>query len=531
MTEPPVTPVNLLAVGCAAPALRLPAAEVAAVWGGPARGSVAVCDADEDSLTLAWQAAVDALGAAGTDASAIDGLWWGTSRPPFADGPSHAFLATALGIGRESGGVLVSGSPHAGMEAVGAAWDALAAGHARVALVVVSDAQVPGVGTAGEAGTGAGAVAVVLARDELAGGPGDDLPAARLVCRATRTVPVVDRYRGDGRLATGDVYDQRLFRDEVFLPLLAEAAEAAAGAAPASGGEAASGGRAAPDGGGRPARWAVGDPDGKLAGALARRLGATSADPVRAVLGDTGAAAPWMAALPLLATPDDSPLGVVGYGGGRATAVHVVVHRPVPGATGALARLGRLGTAAGTPDGTLAPARTITYVEAVKVRGQLQPMTEPIPMGVPPGGAAFVRGNVEMLALLGAQCAACGTISTPPSVHPACTGCGGADLHTVRLARSGTVQTFVVNQTMPPPFQAPLPLVVVDLDDGARLMVQGAPVDADTLAVGDRVELLLRRYALERDVPVYGYKAFRVSVPQVGSGTPGSVPAVQEVGR
>ena len=46
------------------------------------------------------------------------------------------------------------------------------------------------------------------------------------------------------------------------------------------------------------------------------------------------------------------------------------------------------------------------------------------------------------------------------------------------LARRGRVHTFVVNQTMPPPFQAPLPLVVIDLDDGARLMVQGSPADA-----------------------------------------------------
>ena len=66
-------------------------------------------------------------------------------------------------------------------------------------------------------------------------------------------------------------------------------------------------------------------------------------------------------------------------------------------------------------------------------------------------------------------------MSTPPSIHPTCTGCGGAELDVVRLVRAGTVQTFVVNQTMPPPFQAPLPIVVLDLDDGARLMVQGTP--------------------------------------------------------
>ena len=93
----------------------------------------------------------------------------------------------------------------------------------------------------------------------------------------------------------------------------------------------------------------------------------------------------------------------------------------------------------------------------------------------------------------------------PPHLHRV----RGDELEVVSLARRGSVQTFVVNQTMPPPFQAPLPLVVIDLDDGARLMVQGSPADAADLAVGDVVTLSLRRYALERGIPVYGFKAFR----------------------
>jgi uncharacterized OB-fold protein len=138
-------------------------------------------------------------------------------------------------------------------------------------------------------------------------------------------------------------------------------------------------------------------------------------------------------------------------------------------------------------------------------------MSDPIQMGLPPAGAAFVRGNVEMLGFEGARCRACGTISTPPSIHPRCNGCGGGDLEVVPLARRGRVQTFVVNQTMPPPFQAPLPMVVVDLDDGARIMVQGASADADVLAIDDEVTLALRLYAMERGIPVYGYKALRVT--------------------
>jgi hydroxymethylglutaryl-CoA synthase len=132
-------------------------------------------------------------------------------------------------------------------------------------------------------------------------------------------------------------------------------------------------------------------------------------------------------------------------------------------------------------------------------------------MAVPPGSAAFVRGEPEMLGLLAARCVDCGTRNTPPSIHPACTACGGTKLEEVALARAGVVHTFVVNHTMPAPFVAPLPLVVVDLDDGARVMLQGTPDDAAALAIGDRVSLVLRRYSVERGVPIYGFKVQRVA--------------------
>ena len=106
-------------------------------------------------------------------------------------------------------------------------------------------------------------------------------------------------------------------------------------------------------------------------------------------------------------------------------------------------------------------------------------MTDPVPMGLPPGGAAFVQGQPRDARTL--QVRAAGPARRSPrlrrSIRPA-SGCGGDDLEVVPLARRGTVQTFVVNQTMPPPFVAPLPLLVLDLDDGARLMVQGTPDDA-----------------------------------------------------
>src|SRR5207247_6614629 len=100
--------------------------------------------------------------AAGLRPVDVGGLWWGTARPPFAEGPSFALLAAALRLPESVSGTLSAGSPHAGMDALLSAWDAVAAGAVATALVVASDALVPGPGTAWEPRVGAGAVAFVL---------------------------------------------------------------------------------------------------------------------------------------------------------------------------------------------------------------------------------------------------------------------------------------------------------------------------------------------------------------------------------
>jgi hydroxymethylglutaryl-CoA synthase len=465
---------RIVAVGAAAPALRLPAAAVAEAWGrAGGRGQVALCAPDEDTLTLAWEAGSRALEAAGIDPAVVDGVWWGTTRPPFAEGPSHGFLASALGLAPESGGALLAGSTHAGIDALGSAADAVVAGSARIALVIASDALRPGPGTAAESRCGAGAAAIVLAAEGGAGTIG---------ARITRHLPVVDRYRGDADTETRDLYDGRLFREEIFLPLTTAVVEPLATLEPRA--------------------WSLPDPDGRLGAALAKRAG-TATPPSAAVyaeLGDTGAAAALLGAVGALDAA--GTIAIVAYGGGRATAVAVHAERPVPGAT-SVARV-------------LSEGRDVSYPAALRARGQLVAAGETIPMGVPPESAMFVRGAQEMLGLLGGRCVDCGTISTPPSIHPHCVACGGPKLEPVALARHGIVHTYVINYTMPAPFVAPLPIAVLDLDDGARLMLQVVG-DGEELAIGRAVRLVLRRYAYERGVPVYGFKAKSIALEEGSS--------------
>ncbi len=428
-----------------------------------------MCAHDEDVLTLSAEAAARALAAAGLDPGAIDGLWWGTTRPPFAEGPSHAILAAAIGLGSNSTGALLSGSPHAGIEALLGAADAIAAGSARVALVVAADALRPGIGTSFETRAGAGAAAYILTSADVSGGEAGALIGARV----TRTYPLLDRYRGDAELATRDVYDPRLFREEIFLPPIREVGEHLATL--------------------EPTVWSLPDPDGRLGGIAATQLGARGAvasDIVSKAVGDTGAAAALLGAIAGLDAA--GTVAVIATGGGRTTGVALVADVAVPGAA--------------TLQHLLDEGNEASYAEVLRSRTELVAVGESVPMGVPPQSAMFVRGANEMLSLLAGRCADCGTLNTPPSIHPMCLSCGGTKFETVALARRGIVHTYVVNRTMPAPFVAPLGIAVIDLEDGARIMLQVVGDGAD-IEIGAAVDLVLRRYAHERGVPVYGLKA------------------------
>ena len=524
--------IKITSIGAALGSLRLDVSEIATSWGAQAArtsATVRVCAPDEDSLTLAWLAGSQALLAAGYDPSSCSsegalGLWWGTSRPPFAEGPSHSYLAAALSLPADAPGTLLSGSTHSGMDAFLTALDSIAAGTVSRALVVASDAPLPGTGTACERFTGSGAAAFLLepAGDDLMADRADSLgqraqtktPSMPLVrWRAGASAPVLDRYRPEGQMMIADLYDQRLFREEILLPAVAAVGKALDTARQAS--EA----KAGID------SWILPDPDGRLGRSAAKRLGARRAlaESLFSTAGDTGAAACLLGLALVLGgagddigdakhitseegriTPESSDveaIGTIAYGGGRASGI--VVERPavnveqephsIPGAIGVRA--------------AITQARKASYSEVLRSRDQLVAMSEPIPMGLPPGSAGFVRGTNEVLRCQGGQCAACGWVSIPPTIHPTCVNCGGTDLDIIALDRSGVVHTFVVNQTMPAPFTAPLPLVVIDLDSGSRIMVQGTADSAADLGIGQRTQLVLRRYALERGAPVYGFKA------------------------
>ena len=97
----PTRAVGITGYGAYVPRYRLPAAEVARMWTG-GRGGLpvrekAVPGLDEDTATIAIEAARNALARAGIEPQALRAIWVGSESHPYAVKPTSTIVAEALG--------------------------------------------------------------------------------------------------------------------------------------------------------------------------------------------------------------------------------------------------------------------------------------------------------------------------------------------------------------------------------------------------------------------------------------------------
>ncbi|MEE4273282.1 MAG: Zn-ribbon domain-containing OB-fold protein [Thermoanaerobaculales bacterium] len=112
------------------------------------------------------------------------------------------------------------------------------------------------------------------------------------------------------------------------------------------------------------------------------------------------------------------------------------------------------------------------------------------------------------------KCTGCGKIHYPPRL--VCSQCGARDFTPVVLPRDGKVVTFTIVRVPPAGFteQTPLPIALVELDNGVRLMVQiGDVEDPESIEIGMPVRLEFRRVSSDGEAGVifYGHKAVRAA--------------------
>jgi len=480
------TPVEC--VGAYVPRYRLPAETVREAWGqfhGAGITQTAVPAADEDTLTMAYEAATRALAGSAIERDGVGRLFVATTTPPAEEEAMEPRLVSMLGLGAETVTRQFTGSTRAGVEALVAACSSTDAHSTRQStLVVATDAPRGAPDSEHEHAGGAGAVATLVNSSGSA--------------RITDVAEHVEAYPGTRFRLAGSTettglgvtgYDRTAFIDtvtEAVRGLETDPSDADA--------------------------VCLQSPNGKLPYRVAGTLGVETDAIQRGTLvhevGDTGVANPLLG---LVAALEDGAERVVlvGYGsGGGATALTVELDGVALETEGIAPEIEEIESEA-TVD--------LSYGEYLRMRGDITP-------GEPAGGGAYVsvpnwkRTIPQRHRLAAGRCPACGTLSFPPD--GACTGCRTlVDYEEVTLSGTGTVETattigqggappeFVEQQARSGAYVSAI--VALDGPDGTETVsipTQVVGAGAESVTIGDAVEATIRRIYTQEGVTRYGFK-------------------------
>lgn len=463
---------GLIAYGAYIPYNRLKRSEIAAaLGGGDGRGTRAVASYDEDTTSLAVEAARTALRVLPASASPRR-VCFATAAPAYLDKTNAAAIQAALDLDENVLAVDMAGAVRSGVGAL------LAAAEAPVpAIAVLSDIRTGLPGGADEREGGDAAAAFVFG--DCAG----LTPLAELIAHASTTAEVLDRWRLPGGRASR-VWEER-FGEHVYAPLAARAfAEALKQAS------------LTPE---RVDHLLVAGVHARAQRQFAFTCGARRealADDLTGVIGNSGTAHPGVLLADVLdrAEPNRIIALVLVADGASAllfrTAPALVERRS---ATPVAAQI-----AAGN-DG-------LRYATFLSWRGVLEREPPRRPDPEPPYAPPSHRREDWKFAFVASRCEKCGTRHLPPD--RVCVRCRAVDcMARERLADvRATIATFTIDRLAYTP-SPPLVAAVIDFDGGGRFRCQLTDVDPGKVAIGDRVEMTFRKIFTAAGIHNYFWKA------------------------
>ena len=104
--------------------------------------------------------------------------------------------------------------------------------------------------------------------------------------------------------------------------------------------------------------------------------------------------------------------------------------------------------------------------------------------------------------LVGQRCTRCATLRHPP--RPMCPHCGSLEVEVVELSGRGTVYSYaLLHHPQHPAFDYPVVAVLVDLDEGIRLVSNLTDIDPADVRIGMRVEVAFVDTADGAALPVF----------------------------
>jgi 3-hydroxy-3-methylglutaryl CoA synthase/uncharacterized OB-fold protein len=470
---------GILSAGGYVPAGRLERAQVSALFGsGGGRGTRAVASYDEDTTTMGVEAARLAL-RSGPATPTPEVLWFCTTVPAYVDKTNAAAVHAALRLPATTAAYDFGGALRSASGAVAAAL-----GGTGTIAVVAADRR-DGLPTSGDESAGGDAAAALVVGDD---GPGTPVIAEYLGSAAT-TGELVERWRAPGE-RTAKLWEER-FGENRYVAMGRDAWSRALVTAGVEAGDV--------------DRLVVAGMHARATRSLSGRLGVPDGalvDDLGGSVGQAGAAHP---ALLLTAALEECAASTADDGPGRLVAlvhladgVDVTLWRTTPAIAGwRPARPVTAQVAQGSPVG---------YGRYLSWRGMvtLEPPRRPEPARV--SSSAAWRSEGWKFGLTGSRDRASGAVHLPPA-RVAMNGGAVDDMEPVAMAdRRGTVVTFTVDRMVFSP-SPPVVFAVVDFDGGGRLPVELTDVDADRVAIGDRVEMTFRRLFTADGIHDYFWKA------------------------
>ena len=459
--------IGLVSVGAYIPRYRLTGALLASVWGGGGGGERAVANYDEDSLTMACEAALNALGS--RDVSRIGACFLASTSLPYVEKSNATLLASVADLGRDVVTADIGGSLRCGTTALRLALDAVKAGSVTEALVAASDIRVVAPGTELEPLLGDGAGAALVGADRV---------IAAFEGAHTVSHEFTDVWRNQGDRYLNVLPDMTFIKGYGLDRHIAEAVDGVLERT----------GRKKAD----ITTLVLYAPDARMHGVLVRQLGFASATPKEPVIGragNTGSASCLLGLASALETakPHDQIL-VVSYGNGAEALLFeatdaVEAHRPAKPVAAQLANGRALGHY-----GKFLHFRRHVETEVIRAFTSVPTM---------------VREERQNFRLYGQKCADCGAVSYPR--RHLCWQCSSARLGDYRLSRRGKVFTFAKDFLVPNP-DPPTVMVSADLEGGGRFFAQLTDADPATVAIDMPVELTFRRIHEGEDLVNYFWK-------------------------
>ncbi|PBN41716.1 hydroxymethylglutaryl-CoA synthase family protein [Sphingobium terrigena] len=483
---------GILSYGAYIPRLRLQRSAIfaanawfAAGLKGLAMGERAIANWDEDSVTMAVEAARDCL--TGFDRGTVTALSLASTTHPFADRLNSGIVKEALTLSDSISALDVAGSQRAGTSSLIQALNAGVNGGTQ--LCVASELRKARPASEGELVQGDAAAAILV-------GAGD--PIARFIGSHSVTLDFVDHFRASG--ADFDyTWESRWIRDEGYSMLLGDALAAAIETLVVD-----------------PAKidrllipiTVRGVPEG-----LAKKLGvpaAAVADTLAPNVGDSGVAHPllMLAAALEQARPGETIM-LVGFGQGCDVLLfettEAIANLPRrDGFSGALAR--------GKADEN--------YLRFLFHRGLLdldRGMRAEADQKQP--GTTLFRNRKTVLGLVGGRCTKTGTVQFPRSeisVNPTDRAIGTQEDYPLAEKQARIVTYTADSLTYSP--APPQYYGMIDFEGGGRMFTEFADVDAESIEVGLAMKMMFRIKAVDekRDFIKYFWKAVPVQQPAAG---------------